>query len=144
MNHFGRRRERHRRNQDFIPRLDADRVQRQMKSRGAGVQRDGMGRTDIGRKFFFEFFRLQSRRQPAGAESLDHRLDLILADIGDVKGQKGRGRRHRLRSRLRFRLRLKHRLTVRSKKVRSPKFKVKGVKVKNKQAGTNRFPETKP
>ena len=87
MNHFSGRRERHRRNQDFVAGFDADRVQRQMKRRSARVKRNGMRRADIRCEILFELFGLESRRQPAGAQRLDHRLDLVLADVGEMKGE---------------------------------------------------------
>jgi len=75
---------------DFVTFLNSYRVQREMERRGPGIERDRMLAAYVFGEVCFEALNFLTGRKPPRLESLDHRLDLIVPDLGNVEGHKFR------------------------------------------------------
>ena len=73
-----RRRERHRRRDDFVPGPDLERHQRRVQRCRAGARRQRAGGPQVGGEVRFEPLGLWSRRDPVRAQRVDDLGDLLL------------------------------------------------------------------
>src|SRR5689334_4790161 len=61
-----------------------------MKCGGTGIHRDRMTSSHIAGKLFFKLFDFYPTSQPPGSKRLNHRLDLILTNLWNMKRYKHR------------------------------------------------------